>query len=203
MKTTKKMSKLEKMQQERLGATFVNRFGSVYYVVEYNSNKDVIVEFLDSGYQVHSTWQHVKNGEVKSPYDKSVYGHGYLGTLEDGSVPSTQEFSEKSNRLVDNREYRLWKGMLRRVFSGEYPTYANVTIAEEWLCFSTFINDIKSLENYNLWLENDGYALDKDVLQVGVENKVYSPSTTHFITISENSKEVNNRKKQQNESLNK
>ena len=73
---------------------------------------------------------------------------------------------------------KTWNQMMVRGYSDAYlknqPTYKNVTVHEEWYCFSTFLEWFK--ENYI-----EGFHLDKDFLQLGVENKIYSPKTCLFL----------------------
>ncbi len=176
---------------ERLGETFVNQMGSMFFIKEYNSYSDVVVKFMDEhGVEVHTTWQNCQNGKVKNPYDKTVYGVGYLGEIGD--------FKTCVNGMP-TRNYSLWKEMICRCYSGNYPTYANVTICERWLCFANFLEDLPYIENYEWWLENENQriALDKDLKQQDVENKVYSLETVMFVTQSENTKEMNERKRKE------
>lgn len=168
---------------ERLGETFINAQGSMFYIKHYHRNNDVIVKFLDEyGVEVHTTYQNCQNGKVKNPYDKTVYGVAYLGetdviTFADGKP---------------TREYSLWKEMIARCYSGRYPTYADVTVCERWLCFANFLEDLPLIEEYELWLNNPNQriCLDKDVKQRGIVNKVYSVETCKFITDSENTGEM-------------
>lgn len=75
--------------------------------------------------------------------------------------------------------YRLWVNLLGRTVdptkTKRLPTYANVTICDEWLSYSKFKE----------WFDNpangykEGYSLDKDILVKG--NKIYSPETCCFV----------------------
>ena len=172
---------------ERIGMTFVNQQGTKFFIKEYRGRKDVVVKFLDEhGAEVHTTFQHCENGKVKNPYDKTVYGVGCIGE---------GDFKTHVNNKP-TRNYSLWKSMIKRCYSGNYPTYANVTVCERWLVFANFLEDLPFIENYEWWLENPNQriAMDKDLKQIGVENKVYSLETVTFVSQSENSKEVHSRK---------
>lgn len=176
--------------EERLGETFVNQMGSVFFIKEYRRSDDVVVKFMDeNGVEVHTTWQNCVKQNVKNPYDKTVYGVACIGEIGD--------FKTYVNG-VPTREYNLWKNMIRRCYSGEekFSTYANVTVYERWLVFANFLEDLPFIENYQWWLENENQyiALDKDLKQIGVENKVYSLETVKFVSASENIKEVHSRK---------
>ena len=174
--------------EERIGMTFVSNEGCKFFVKEYVNNGDVTVKFCDEhGAEVHTSWQCCQKGRVKNPYFKSVYGVACLGE---------GDFVTNVNGKL-TREYSLWKAMLNRCYSGNYPTYANVIVCERWLVYANFLEDLPLIENYEFWLENPSQriALDKDLKQVGVLNKVYSLDTCKFVTISENTKEVRERTK--------
>ena len=83
------------------------------------------------------------------------------------------------------KDYQLWRDMLRRSFSDvsdfARSAYKDVTCCDEWLIFSSFINDIREKSGYG----NDGWHLDKDILIKG--NKIYSRDTVCFVP-----KEINN-----------
>ena len=166
--------------EERLGMTFVSNEGCKFFVKEYITNTDVIVKFIDEhGAEIHTSWQCCQNGRVKNPYFTSIYGVGCLGE---------GDFLTGKN----TREYGLWKAMLNRCYSGNYPTYENVTVCDRWLVYANFLEDLPLNEGYEMWLNNPNQriAMDKDLKQIGVENKVYSLETVKFVTQSENSKEV-------------
>ena len=187
MNKTKRVSKTNEQREERLGETFVNQMGSVFFIKEYYDAKNIVAKFTDEhGAEVHTTYQHCKSGKVKNPYDRTVFGVGCIGE---------GDFKTSVNGKL-TREYALWKQMINRCYSGNYPTYANVTVCDRWLVYANFLEDLPHIENYEWWLENPNQriALDKDLKQVGVENKVYSLETVMFVSQSENSKEVHSRK---------
>ena len=174
--------------EERLGMTFVSNEGCKFFIKDYIGATDVIVKFVDEhGAEIHTTWQHCKKGMVKNPYFKSLFGVACLGV---------GDFVTSVNGKP-TRDYNLWKNMLNRCYSGNYPTYENVTVCERWLVYANFLEDLPLIENYEFWKNNpnERIALDKDLKQQGVENKVYSLDTCKFVTISENSKEVREREK--------
>ena len=88
---------------------------------------------------------------------------------------------------IDGKRYKHpayvdWISMFSRCFTNKckvkYPTYIDVTCCEEWLKFSKFLSWWEM--NYTV-----GYSLDKDLLIRG--NKIYSPTTSLFITVEVNS----------------
>ena len=72
--------------------------------------------------------------------------------------------------------FRKWKDMISRVYSKKMlnnnPTYADVTVCDEWLTFSNFLKWYD--ENYI-----EGFELDKDLKVKG--NKIYSPKSCLFV----------------------
>ena len=117
-----------------------------------------------------------------------VYGVGILGTFKDGSKPKTKD---KYGKLI--REYILWHNMLERCYSDKLheknPTYKDCSVCDRWLVFANFLEDLPSIEGYELWKNNPntGVSLDKDIKVKG--NKVYSLDTCKFVNKSDNSKE--------------
>ncbi len=67
--------------------------------------------------------------------------------------------------------YSAWSGMMTRVYSGRYPSYAETTVDPSWHKFSVF----KSWMEKQDW---EGLALDKDILGDGT---IYSEATCRFI----------------------
>lgn len=97
---------------------------------------------------------------------KKVYGVG----LQD--ISSVDEFGNEI------QSYRTWKCMITRCYSKKFKaihsSYNECYVCEEWLTFS----------NFKSWFDDnyvDGFALDKDFLQHGVKQKIYSPDTCIFI----------------------
>lgn len=72
--------------------------------------------------------------------------------------------------------YSSWLDMLRRcynkTFQIKHPTYAGVTVCDEWLLFT----------NFRMWWMNnyvEGWHLDKDLMIIG--NKEYSSETCIYV----------------------
>ena len=145
-----------------------------FKIVKYNDSKDVVIQFLNTGYQTSVHLGSVKSGNVKDPYSPSVFGVGITGTKYPPSVNG-----------VLTKEYELWKNMLQRCYSDTYkkkkPTYEGCEVSENF----------KSYEYFYEWchkqvgFDNQGWHLDKDSLVKG--NKVYSESTCVFLPVEINS----------------
>lgn len=164
------MVKMEKI--DRIGEENYNNFGILMKIVEYICYDDIWVEFQDEyKAQVHTTYKHFKKGGVKNPYDKTVYGVGYLG---EGKYKTRGEDGKKT------RTYKAWKNMLQRCydpyFLNKEMTYIDCYVCEEWHNFQNFAKWF--YENY-YEIPNQRMHLDKDILIKG--NKVYSPETCVFV----------------------
>lgn len=69
--------------------------------------------------------------------------------------------------------YMTWRNMVKRCYSGQYPSYIDVEVCSEWKYFSKF-------KAWMITQDWEGLELDKDLLYRG--NKVYSPETCIFIS---------------------
>ena len=76
------------------------------------------------------------------------------------------------------KSYQNWHNMLERCYSkkykSKYKTYENCVVCDDWLVFTKFKEwfDLNYVE---------GYCLDKDILQSGIDLKIYSQETCIFI----------------------
>lgn len=154
---------------ERIGQIRENRFGSIMKVVEYIRAGDIVVEF-ERGNRVHTTWSSFNKGEVRNPYDRSVFGIGYIGI-------------GKYKPNVEGRQtlsYSVWTGMMERCYSSNkssrYPTYSDCKVTEEWHNFQNFASWFE--ENYYK-VGNEKMELDKDIKSKG--NKLYCPKLCMFV----------------------
>ena len=66
--------------KNRIGEENINTQGTLMRIIDYNRNDDIIVEFQDEyKYQIRSQYKEFKNGKIKNPYDKIVFGVGFIG----------------------------------------------------------------------------------------------------------------------------
>ena len=151
-----------------LGEIRKNNKGTEMKIIRYNKSDDIDVMFLDEHSYVaqNVTYLNFKRGQIKNPFDKSIYGIGYLG---DGD----NQTKINGKRV---RAYNVWHEMIARCCEEsrafKYSAYYGIcTVCQEWLCYNTFAD----------WYEKNKYEcegrlhLDKDILYPG--NKVYSPYT--------------------------
>lgn len=153
-------------ENQRLGQTGMNNRGTKMKIVEYNTNADILVQFIDNFmYKTRSTYKNFILGYIKNPYDVTAGENGYIGA---------GPYKIKENR----KSYNTWRGIHSRVgnFDGFHPTYEKVTVCEEWYNYQNFAKWYE--ENYYV-VEGDIMCLDKDIIKP--YNKNYSPENCCFV----------------------
>ncbi len=154
--------------ESRLGEIRNSNSGTPMKIIKYVDYQNIDVMFLDDHNYVktHATYSNFKNGCIKNPYDKNVYGIGYLG-LGNHVIKIGKDKSQP---------YKAWHELIARCYADKkkdtFPAYYDIcTVCQEWLCYNTFAD----------WYEKNKYEcngrlhLDKDILYPG--NKIYSPYT--------------------------
>lgn len=141
-------------------------------VIEYVSGKKVRVRF-ETGYECYARATHVRAGNVKDPFFRSVVGVGFIGIG-----------AHKANAKGESAAaYACWVQMLTRCYAPANDTnrrrYAErgVSVCSEWHNFQTFAD----------WFYANrvvGFHLDKDLTNPGC--KLYSPATCAFVPCSIN-----------------
>lgn len=154
---------------DRTGDSFYTRFGTMGIIVEYNTEKDITVEFQDEyKFKVKTSYTHFKEKTIKNPYDRSIYGVGYVG----------EGYLTKENGVA-KKEYNIWKNMIRRCYSSEnkytFVAYKDCIVCDEWHNYSKFAK----WYNSNYYNCSETLEVDKDILSY--DHKVYSPETCMLI----------------------
>lgn len=153
----------------RIGTIGYNNYGSRMIIVEYLDTNNIMVKF-EKGELIHANWYNFCKGNIRNPYDKTVYGIGCLG---EGEYETTQNGK-------NTHSYKTWNGMLQRCYTEKYhqiqPTYKGCSVSEEWLNYQNFASWYK--DNYYT-LEGEVMCLDKDI--VIKRNKIYSPESCVFV----------------------
>ena len=156
-------------KETKLGEARMMKCGEIAFIVDYANNQNITVQFKKTGELVKTTYQHFKNGEIKSHFTPSVYGVGYLGN---------EKSKDKNGKTT--KSYSVWTSMLMRCYSDKYqkkePTYKDCSVCKEWYNYSNF----KKWFNDNYYeIDGERMDLDKDILMKG--NKIYSPDTCVFV----------------------
>lgn len=160
----RKTNSIKKQIEKRLGKEQINKQGCLMKIIEYVDANNIIVKFLDKyETKVHTQYSAFERCDVKNPYYPSVLGVGITGN----------KYSSKT------KEYQTWRNMIIRCFTNKekerHPTYKDVTCCDEWLLFDNFYEWLHNQENFDKWLNNEKWCIDKDILVKG--NKIYSPDT--------------------------
>lgn len=176
----------ENKKDIRLSETKFNNQGCFMKIIQYNSNRDIIVKFTDEyNGVVHTNYKNFELGNVKNPYFPSIFNVGMIGI----------KYPSRVNKEI-LKEYRVWHDMLQRCYDekyqNEHPTYKGVVCCKEWLLYENFYEWIHEQENFDKWLNGDRWAIDKDILIKG--NKIYSPETCCLVPQNVNSLFVKNKK---------
>lgn len=154
---------------DRIGESRINTQGYLMTVIGYENASNIIVQFNDEYHAcVKTTWEHFNNRKsVENPYHPTIYNIGRVGN----KYPITISSGKRS------KEYFLWKEILYRCYSEQFkesrPTYQDVICDPEWHLFENFYEWLHSQENFEKWINEEDWAIDKDILFKG--NKVYSP----------------------------
>jgi hypothetical protein len=159
----------KKILKNRTGEINYNNFGSKMTIISYINCDNITVKF-DNGSIINSRYDHFKEGVLRSPYCKTIYGMGYIG---EGKYESHIE-----NKIT--KTYQYWHGILTRCYSNNFqeknPTYKNCEVCDDW----------NNFQNFGKWYDENYYEingekmqLDKDILNKG--NKIYSPDTCVFV----------------------
>lgn len=151
---------------ERIGLIKENTNGTLMKIIAYRNSNDIDVEFLDKYHYVktNTTMSNFNSGSIKSPYDLTTLGVGYIG-------------EGKYKVKISNKhtpEYDCWKSIIERCYDEKkrekYKSYYRISeICEEW----------KNFQNFAEWYCQNQYEIDerlhidKDILYPG--NKIYSP----------------------------
>lgn len=63
----------KRIAESRLGETRCNNLNNTMTIVEYISSNDITVQFKDGYIARHVQYSNFKRGQIRSPYDKSIY----------------------------------------------------------------------------------------------------------------------------------
>lgn len=150
------------------GDVFTTNEGGSVTVVEYRGWDEVVVMHNDAyGHVAIVRAAHLRNGGVKNPYHRSVFGVGFVGAGEYVSKVDGKHTSA----------YTTWRGMLKRCYDPKFhvgrPTYIGCTTHPDWHNFQVFA------EWFERQYRTDDWQLDKDLTNEG--NKIYSADTCTFV----------------------
>ena len=157
---------------DRTGEERLNNFGSRMGIVGYRNAHDIDVYFPQYNWTTKNVeYKNFKKGKIKCPYERRVYGIGYLG---EGKYNAYE--NGKATKCYDT-----WRSMMQRCYDPKlhekFPTYINCEVCEEWHNYTNFGKWFN--ENY-YEVVGEKMGLDKDILNKG--NKIYSPENCLFVS---------------------
>lgn len=163
-----------------MGLKLTNKKGQSYEIVGLIRKKGkkplAVVRFDSTGNTYQKDYQHAARGRVG---DKPTTETSNTGYLVHGVGRSFKGAWSKFPR-----EYRKWEGMLARCYgNNQLNSYIGVKVCERWLCFRNFLDDIKLIPGYELFLTRSCH-LDKDLRDPSA--KIYSLETCSFVDAKTN-----------------
>ena len=151
-----------------VGKVYKSKSSGDFKILKYNDSRNVVIQFLKTGFETVARLDHIKSGEIKDPYSPSVFDVGIVGT----NYPATV-----NGRIT--KAYNRWHSMLERCYSDtfkkKYLTYEGCEASENFKSYEYFYEWCQRQIGFN----NEGWHLDKDLLIKG--NKVYSETTCVFL----------------------
>lgn len=140
-------------------------------IIEQRNHGDIDVQFLDSHKYIkrNITYNGFRLGEVKNPYDITVFGVGYLGE---------GKYKTRKNQNKMTQEYVSWTGILSRCYYNKekYPSYYGICkVCNEWFNYQNFARWF----NENKYECEERLHVDKDILHPN--SKLYSPTNCMLV----------------------
>lgn len=131
------------------------------------------IKFLDNfGHECVVSKGNLEMGSISNPYNIKICGVGYFGV---------GKYKSRDNNK-NSKSYQTWVDMLKRVYKSnenKFKSYKNCSVCKEWHNFQNFAEWYD--DNYPHHIKDVKFQLDKDILQDGVDNKIYSPKTVVFL----------------------
>lgn len=191
---------------EQFGIEFNKIFYSLnygpYYITEYvgkrpianRTKRFVSIRFLNTGFEYDVDLDAARFGNVK---DYSL-DHNEYGIKRKDFENNEIEYRKLIEKILKSR----WNNIMARCYNKNDTCYSRygaigVSVCDYWKNFDNFLYSIQFIPNYSKFYDDPfNYQIDKDFLQqnIPIENRVYSPETCIFLTISENNKFRRNKK---------
>ena len=91
---------------DRTGEERLNKFGSKMIIKEYRNNMDIDVYFPEYDWIFkHTRYNDFKNGKIKCPYERRIFGVGYLG---EGKYKAKENSKLKKYYNIIRNERRIY-----------------------------------------------------------------------------------------------
>ena len=158
---------MKNIPQDMLHGTIhtTSKYGN-FEIINYKRNNNVLVRFIDTGYETITQSSHIRRDGVKDLMAPSVFGVGFFGVGPHKAKPCGKSV----------KSYVIWQSMIGRCYDesiqDKNPTYKGCAVCDTWHNYQNFAEWFN--ENYI-----DGYELDKDIKIKG--NRVYSPEACMLV----------------------
>jgi len=180
-KTTKVVK--SKSQKNQIGEVIESLSSGEMQIVNFTNENDIQVKFK-TGAIIKTTYQNFKNGKVRDPTIKNIFGVGFHGI---------GEYRPTVNGVL-TPEYKAWYKMVQKChnpyFLNKHPEYINATVCTYWQNFQNFAEWFQK-EGYELL--DEGVHLNKNIIKKN--NLVFCPEYCSFVPSSVLSAVVNKSKK--------
>lgn len=104
-----------------------SKYGTKATILDYQNNKRVLIEFDDDyKFRYFTSYINFKNGSITNPYDKSIYGVGFIGN---------GRYNSK------HISYPIWFNMIKRCYghkSYDNASYYDCSVEHSWHNFQNF-----------------------------------------------------------------
>lgn len=158
----------------------------IYTIIEKSAGYCVIK--FDTGYVCTTDIRSARIGRVKDPLYPQVFGIGYLGV---GTYIA--RLGSQSKGYNSLREYNAWINMMQRCYYNKYEsrvqgclTYESIEVSPIWHNFQNFAEWYVPRREV---FDKTGIkrpSLDKDILAIPTQDKIYSPDTCCLVPIEIN-----------------
>ena len=134
--------------EDRTGEVSYTKYGTKATIIQYINNKKVLVEFDDDyKYRYYTTYINFTHGRLTNPYDKSIYGVGFIGN---------------GNYDSHHISYPVWFNMIKRCYkeqkSYDDESYEDCVVDTEWHNF----------QNFAKWYEENMYVCNEKLVYVAM-----------------------------------
>lgn len=147
-----------------IGNDFMTNQGYLIKIIGKSNNKNRYFIEFENGVVMETSTSSISNGTIKNPYHLTVFKTGYLGK---------GKYSDQTTRVA-----RIWRSIIQRCYDKNFqithPTYLKTKVCKEWHNFQVFAEWYH--QNYI-----EDFDIDKDLLQLNIEEKIYSPETCMFL----------------------